>query len=707
MFSTDLKNLKIQYRTTVNQVIDEFYVPVLSKAVRYDRAVGYFSSNILIAYIDGLEKFVENNGKIRLIISPFITKKDGEVFLDSINKISSVSGSLNELFRNFRLDGNDAQISAQILYRLIMDGILEVRVIVPNNNLGLFHEKIALFYDELGDTIAINGSNNETQGSVEHNLESFSTFRSWINGQELYIDTFKEQFEDTWQGNLNEYHMLSLQEAVDDDVLREYETDESIKTLYSKLSRHGGLEKQNEPKNGTERLGFDPYDYQKVAAEMWMEKSKGIIAFATGTGKTKTAIYAFDQLMKKEGAKVFLITVPDKTLVEQWSKELLNYWGNLVKCYSENNQWVNQLKNKIDYWKLEPDEPLFIVTTNQTFHGEKFTRQIKKLNKDYVFLADECHRLGTDNLLNSLPNVERRLGLSATPSIYMSEEKTDRLFNYFGGIIAEYSLEKAIEDGKLTQYEYHPVKVRLSDDEMEKYKELTHKIVKMLGNDDENSLEGLSLEAQMLLFKRARIIYGAYDKIIKLESLLDKLKDQRNMLIYCGATSLSEGIAGDNGGNELDQSNTEASKKQIEIVNQMLKGKGILAAQYTKDENGNERQDRIDAFKSGVIDTLVAIKALDEGVDIPEISIGIIMASSGNPREFIQRRGRLLRKSAGKEIAIIYDMVVLGEESDYDGINMTELKRIAEFSKAAKNRNEILDEYQELFDRYLEEKEDE
>lgn len=179
------------------------------------------------------------------------------------------------------------------------------------------------------------------------------------------------------------------------------------------------------------------------------------------------------------------------------------------------------------------------------------------------------------------------------------------------------------------------------------------------------------------------------------------------MLIYCGATSLSEGIVGNTEGNELDQSNTEASKKQIEIVNQMLKGKGILAAQYTKDESGNERQDRIDAFKSGVIDTLVAIKALDEGVDIPEISIGIIMASSGNPREFIQRRGRLLRKSAGKEIAVIYDMVVLGEESDYDGINMTELKRVAEFSKAAKNKNEILNEYQELFDRYLEEKEDE
>ncbi|WP_240327120.1 DEAD/DEAH box helicase [Latilactobacillus curvatus] len=192
-----------------------------------------------------------------------------------------------------------------------------------------------------------------------------------------------------------------------------------------------------------------------------------------------------------------------------------------------------------------------------------------------------------------------------------------------------------------------------------------------------------------------------------MESLLDNLKNQKNMLIYCGATSLSEGIVGNTEGNELDQSNTEASKKQIEIVNQMLKGKGILAAQYTKDESGNERQDRIDAFKSGVIDTLVAIKALDEGVDIPEISIGIIMASSGNPREFIQRRGRLLRKSAGKEIAVIYDMVVLGEESDYDGINMTELKRVAEFSKAAKNKNEILNEYQELFDRYLEEKEDE
>lgn len=697
MFSLNLEGLKLQYRTTIDQVIDEFYIPVLSDSVCYDRAVGYFSSNILIAYIDGLEAFIKNNGKMRLMISPFVTNKDGEAIISAFDKNATVSKSIDELFKSFRLDGSDSSISAQILYRLIKDGNLEIKVIIPNNNLGLFHEKIALFYDEIGDVVATNGSNNETQGAVSQNLESFSTFRSWINGQELYIDEFKRQYEDTWNGNLKEYHVIPLETAVSEEVLREYDTQESIDALYGKLSKHIN----NKPKSSANNnLEFTPFDYQKKAAEDWLRKKRGIIAFATGTGKTKTAIYAFEQLIDRKGPQVFLVIVPDKTMVDQWSKELEHYWSNLVKCYSENNDWVRQLKDKINYWDLRREESLFIVSTVQTYQGEKLNRQIHKLNNNYVFLADECHRLGTDKLLMKLPDVERRLGLSATPTIYMSDEKTELLFNYFGGIIAEYSLEKAIQDGKLTQYEYHPIKIGLSEEEKEKYKEITHKIVKMLGNDDENSFDGLSPAAQMLLFQRARIIYGASEKISKLDELLDKLSEQKNMLIYCGATSLSEGS--DDKKVELERDNSEVSQKQIEVVNQMLNKKGIVAAQYTKDENGHERQDRIGAFKSGIINTLVAIKALDEGIDIPEITIGIIMASSGNPREFVQRRGRLLRRSNGKKQAIIYDMVVIEEETEYTGMTRTELARVKEFTRAAKNKSILLSEYQLLFDTYLE-----
>ncbi|KDA49017.1 MULTISPECIES: DEAD/DEAH box helicase family protein [Leuconostoc] len=697
-------NIKIQYRTTEDDVINDFYVPVLGESVKYDRSVGYFSSSILIAYIQGLEKFIQNKGHMSLLISPFVSLEDGQALIDSLNPIEETTAQLNELFKTYRIIGEKSNISAQILVQLIREGYLDVRVVVPNRQQGLFHEKVALFYDEIGNVIATSGSNNETKSAIQFNLEYFSVFRSWINGQQDFIDNIKSNFSSTWNSKLKYFHTVTIQESVSNEILKSYETNESISDLYHRLSQTNPEKLVESELSITEQpLKFEPYDYQRKAAAKWLERKKGIISFATGTGKTKTAIYATQKLVHQEGPQFFVIVVPDKTLVQQWASELSEYSEKVIKCYSENNDWAVQLKNSIKYWEFEPSESIFVVSTIPTYFSDKMIRQIRKLRHNYVLIADECHRLGTESILSKLPDVERRLGLSATPSIYMSEDKTERLFKYFGGIIAEYSLEKAIENHKLTKYEYHPIEVQLSDAEIDKYKKLTLELVKMLQNpDDELNFESLSIEAQMKIFQRARIVYGAQEKIEKLSDLLDNLHDVEHMLIYCGATTISESAKN----SDIDLQNEEVGIRQIESVNRMLSMKGIPSAQYTKDENGRERRDRIDSFKNGTIRTLVAIKALDEGVDIPQISTGIILASSGNPREFVQRRGRLLRRSAGKEIAIIYDMVVLGSGEEYESINRSELKRVKEFTSAACNRSALEVKYNYLFDKYLEEEHD-
>lgn len=695
------KEVKLQYRSTEEDVVQDFYVPVLSESVQYDRSVGYFSSNILVSYIEGLEKFIQNGGRMRLLISPFVSLDDGQALIDSLNPEESVSGQLADLFSSYRLNGNKSNIAAQILIQLIREKYLEIRVVVPNNQAGLFHEKVALFYDEIGDVIATVGSNNETKSAVQFNLESFSTFRSWLNGQDVYIDNFQSNFSDTWDSNMKSFHTVSIEEAVSKEILQAYDTDRSISDLYDQL--HGNTlttKSEDDSPEETTILRFKPYDYQREAAEKWLKVQKGIISFATGTGKTKTAIYATRKLIEREGPKFFVIVVPDKTLVEQWASELNEYWDNVIKCYSENKTWTIQLKDQINYWNIVEDQPVFVVSTIPTFFNEKMNRQLKKLKGDYILIADECHRLGTESSLSKLPDVDRRLGLSATPEIYMSEDKTERLFKYFGGVIAEYSLEKAIRNHKLTEYEYKPIEVELSDTEMEKYKKLTHEILKMIQSPEEEiSFDSISIEAQMKLFQRARIVYGAQSKLEKLSDLLDEIRGTNHMLIYCGATSISEGAENA----DVDQENEQSSMRQIVAVNNMLSAKGIPAAQYTKDENGSERLDRIGSFRDGTISTLVAIKALDEGVDIPEISTGIILASSGNPREFVQRRGRLLRRSPEKDKAVIYDMVVLGSGDDYEGINRSELKRVQEFTKSAINKTDLESRYNDLFAKYLEE----
>ncbi|WP_220728769.1 DEAD/DEAH box helicase family protein [Apilactobacillus xinyiensis] len=696
MFSKDIINkLKIYYRSVDDNIIKDFYIPVISNAIKYDRSVGYFSSKILVSYVDGLKNFIKNNGKMRLLISPSMLKED----ILELDPKKCAKETIINLLNLCNSSDDIVNISSKIFAKLIHLNILDVKVVVPKNKVGIFHEKISIFYDEANNKIATNGSNNETLNSVSANLESFNVFGSWNVGQNEYINAFENSFAKTWNNDVKYYDVISLKNAIEDNLLSEYVTNDSIESLYHSINHFKDKKSSTDnSENENISLNFTPYKYQKDAALEWVEKKQGIISFATGTGKTKTAIYAIKTLIDKNLSKAFVIVVPNKTLVVQWYEELKSYFSNVVKCYSESPHWNRELKNKIKYLKLNKLPNLFVVSTNNTFFGNKMNKQIKKLNNDFVFIADECHRLGTDRYLSQLKiqaSVERRMGLSATPEIYMSKDNTQNLYNFFKGIVAKYSLSDAINNGKLTKYNYYPIHVSLEDNELSEYKKITNEIVKLWPSFDEIlDFDKIPKQAQIKLFERSRIIYGAQNKLQKLDKLMGSMKNSKHILIYCGATNVNE-VSDD----YLDDETYY--DKQITMVNNMLMKKHIDSAQYTKEENEHERIDRINEFKNGNLKVLVAIKALDEGVDIPEISTGIIMASSGNPREFIQRRGRMLRLYKGKKIVNIYDMVVLGESPSYDGINSTEIKRIREFTNNANNKAELEIKYKSMFYKYL------
>lgn len=682
--------IKRKYKSSTEVISADFYNPVLDKSIQYNRAVGYFSSKVFLDYIAGLENFIANDGQMKLIISPFITHTDALAFLEMSNedKIFTLDDNIYQLFLNYKNGEIEENISTKIMLLLIKKGFLTIKLAIPKTKTGIFHEKIGVFIDKFGNKIAINGSNNETYNAMNSNIESFNTFCSWITGQAEYVYDHETDFDNYWNNEDIEVSTLDLSEGLKNKLFKEINTGDNFSDLYDELKKRN--KNIQEPKKSK----VIPYPFQKMAVDKWLLNKTGIFKFATGSGKTKTAIHLIDRLIELEKRLIVVIGVPDKTLIVQWTQVLSESGYDSIPCYSDNTKWQIQVKDAIDEFKFGISDCKIIIVTKDSFSELKFQQQLKKISTNALFIADECHRFGTENLLSKLPsNIKYRLGLSATPEVYFSQNRTDRLFDYFGGVCAEYDLESAISDGFLVPYSYYPIRVKLSDAELIKYNKLSRQIGAYLGGKDEKKIKEIDQDLEKLLFKRARIIYSASDKINVLANIIDDLAEQGHLLVYCGATSATENILEE----EINDSMT-----QLERVNDLLFKKNIKSAQYTQDESGHVRLMSIDAFKSGMLSTLVAIKCLDEGVDIPEIEQAVILASSGNPREFIQRRGRLLRLNPPvKTKAKIYDLVVIEDDVDYETINKNELTRVYEFSRIALNSDDVYIEYRDYFDKYL------
>ena len=406
------------------------------------------------------------------------------------------------------------------------------------------------------------------------------------------------------------------------------------------------------PKNEKE---IKLWDYQKEAIQKWSENNhKGIFEMATGTGKTFTALGCLKNVLGKSEKLFVVITCPYQHLVQQWRKEVDIFGFDFDKAMiadSSNRFWKDELADSLIELSIGDKSTLFVLTTHRTFSSADFIKILKsyKHNFDSFLIADEVHGLGAEISLNGLlENYEKRLGLSATPQRWFDEFGTDELYDYFGGVVFEFSLEKAIttinpatDETYLTPYEYSPKFISLDDEELDEYIDITRNIAFKFAASKKNSYEQKKL--QSLLFKRANIIKNAYNKYEALEQILDDLgQNSRWIIVYC-------------------------SDKQINKVMEIINKRRIKAHRFTMSEGtkpelkykgDSEREYLIKKFAKGDYECLVAMKCLDEGVDIPPARIAILMASSGNPREHIQRIGRVIRRYENKEKAIIYDIIV-------------------------------------------------
>lgn len=434
-------------------------------------------------------------------------------------------------------------------------------------------------------------------------------------------------------------------------------------------------------------------DYQREAIQAWMaHDGQGILNMATGTGKTVTALLAATRLAELQDNRLALaVAAPYQHLVDQWVKELRAFGVTSTRAYQSRSTWTDDVVGKFTEFTSGVRDVVAVVTTHATFAGDHFQRVLGRLDGTRTLLvADEVHHLGAPHLREHLPDAVRaRLGLSATPDRWYDEAGTRALNEYFAnGVVYEYGLEAAIADGHLCEYYYVPHVVSLTDEEEEDYLALSRAIGKRMaaangdGAGDADFVDDESLK--QLLFKRARLVGTAANKLPRLRSLVERSGELDHALVYCSDGS----VEGDEG---------EETKRQLRAATELLgTDLGLRVHQFTYEENQATRERLLADFESGKLQALVAIRCLDEGVDVPATRTAFVLASSSNPRQFVQRRGRILRPHEGKQYAVIHDFIVApprsvrspGAESVFDverSLIEKELARVSTFAAAAKN----------------------
>lgn len=658
------KDLKIEnsYISKGEQNISEAFLnPVLRHTKEYKRSVGFFSSSVLETLLDGVMGLVGNNGHIQLIASPELSDEDVCVIEQAYNdKANAVVNILSEKFSQQIEFLNETRL--KLLYELIIKGYLDIKIAVTDD-MGIYHDKLGVLKDGFGNGIAFYGSSNETYSGYRQNYEKIRVAKSWESGFEQIVKEEEAEFDALWNGN-NEY-------------VKVYEFNEvATKSIVKVIEKKIAIEKQNKSE-------IVLRDYQEKAIAAWVENGyKGFYVMATGTGKTWTAIYSAVELLKKHPCMV-VICAPYKHLVKQWAEDLEKVFtsSRIIMVSSENPGWSKQISDEIISKKYNKDKQIVIISTIASFRMQRFFEAIVKSSEDKLLIVDEAHRF-TDRPDELHDIFTYMLGLSATPFSGKTAVKGVELMNFFGGQVFSLPIEEALDRKFLVPYNYYPIYVYATEDEENRFNYHTRQIVSCFKN-------GVCANPDLLvkaLRNRLRVISMAEEKTTKIDDILHSIKEKDHFVVYCGDGRLFDPETGE----EL---------RHIQSIKRKLSEHEYKASQFTAQENMSDRMELVDAFNKGEISALAAIRCLDEGINIPSIKSALILSSNDDYREFVQRRGRILRQYKGKVSANIYDVIVLPSH-DLQSWAAIELRRFKEFGRLALNWNELQDDFQQLMDDY-------
>ena len=676
--------LKTDYRKGRDDIAQEFYLPCMRSAQRYDRAVGFFNSAIYIIAWPSLKEFVAGGGKMRLICSPVLPAADIEAiengYSDRFDQENSAE--MRDGIR-YMLGTPYLYKPAAVLATLIALEVIDVRIAFMKRTARherLFHDKLGLFHDGYGNTVAFKGSMNETWAglSTDGNLESVDVFLSWEHYREANrVQENAAYFEALWDNECEKEgvtvrkfpeiareELLSAADAkrwpdLVDEICREIEASERF-------------EGRQIP--GAKKLR----PHQRDALQNWEARGRrGILEHATGSGKTFSAISAMrDGLGRRE---VSLVLVPSELLHDQWYRELTHNLADLqpqiLRCGAGHSKWRHD--GLVGPWtRAGTERPRIVLSTMQTAATQEFRGALQQGN--HLFLvADEVHRIGSPHHLQLLAiKTGPRLGLSATPRRAGDPEGTARILDYFDGVVPPpFTLQDAIKSRALTPYFYHVHSVSLTENEQERWDALTKRIRRTAALNAPEKGDNPVTEQQIkrLLIERGRVLKQANSKAVEAAVVLAKnYRHGDRWIVYCDDLA------------------------QLAAVQAALAKGGLESTQYHSAMTGDKQQTiRLFEANGGIV---VSIRCLDEGVDIPSVTHALILASSKNPREYIQRRGRVLRLAEGKSVAHIHDVLVVptaveDNEGEDPRLNIIggEITRALEFGKSALNPAAVTD----------------
>lgn len=671
--------LKASYHKGKNDIAGEFYLPCVSASRQYDRAVGFFNSTIYTIAWPRLREFVEAGGRMRIICSPALQLPDVEALSKGYTERIELESSLRlrdeveAMTRSPSLGKPTA-----VLASLVALGVLELRVAFVGDakSRRLFHDKVGLFSDNAGDTVAFKGSMNETWSglSLDGNLESVDVFLSWESPREaLRVAEEVAYFNQLWNNEYDGVVVKPFPEVAKNELLSVADVNNWVKLadeVAQDISEAQAL--SADPETSAQRR--TPRPHQAKALHDWTAKGRrGIFEHATGSGKTFTALCAVRDAFSRQ--EVVVILVPSELLLKQWANEVQGTLGDLspavLLCGGGHSRWREE--RLLASWSKPRDSgrPRVVITTMQTAASAQFREML--VEGDHLFLvADEVHRLGSpqNRTLFSLRSGPR-LGLSATPERAGDPEGTAALLDYFEGIVPPpYTLRDAILAGVLTPYMYHVHTVTLSVQEQDDWDSLSAQIGQLYARlkGDTSTNPALASRLDNLRIKRARIIKGASGKLgVAVAIVRQNLKAHQKWLVYC------EGI------------------EQLRALQSAFASAGIPTTEYHSSMAGDGESTLAHFAQNGGV--LLSIRCLDEGVDIPSVTHALVLASSQNPREFIQRRGRILRRFPGKSLAFLYDIIVVPRDTSGEAPDMAvterELLRAIEFGKTALNPSSI------------------
>lgn len=650
----DIKHSYISYGD--DGIANSLINPSLQHAKLYKRSVGFFSSSALVVIIEGISSLVRNAGKIQLIASPHLNEKDVLTIKEGYESREQLLQNVFSNSFNTVLDELDDD-HLKILYELISRDFMDIKIAVTKN-VGMYHDKLGIVEDADGNRIAFYGSANASYNGYCENYEKVRVVRSWVDGEKESVEDELQEFENLWN-NANPF--------VDVYSYTECAKKELIHVLEKRSSSSG--KKQGE---------IELRDYQKEAIAAWVENGyHGFYVMATGTGKTWTAIYSAVELLKNKSV-LTVICAPYKHLVKQWAEDVEKTFPNakIILVSSENSNWETQMSQAIIKQKYDKSTQIIIITTISSFYLKRFITTLLKSEEEKLLIVDEAHRFTkySDKVKKVFPYM---LGLSATPFSGKSTEKGKALMDFFGGQVFNLPIEVALERGFLVPYYYYPIYVHATEEEENAFKSYTPKILSCYKN---NVLVNPDLLVKSLR-GRLRVISMAEEKRTYIESIIEPLKGTDHFVVYCGDGKLFD----ENTGEEL---------RHIQSVKKVLTDQDFRVSQFTAKENMAERMQLVESFNKGDVSGLAAIRCLDEGINIPSIKSALILSSNDDYREFVQRRGRILRTYKGKDFANIYDVIVLPSR-DMDSWANIEFRRYYEYAKLAINCDELLNQLED------------